>query len=139
MRATPAAGYYLDRWNGCDSVNPETKLCLVKINSNTDVTAVFRKTPTLKVVITDKEKDMGKVTSRPAGINCGQVCSANYRPDSQVTLTAQAFGGYAFDGWFGCDSDDGRSCSVTMGNSSQEVFAYFYKVDAELLQNPLVP
>ena len=43
----------------------------------------------------------GKVTSSPAGINCGANCSGNFPRDSVVTLTATAQGGDLFNGWSG--------------------------------------
>jgi secreted trypsin-like serine protease len=55
----------------------------------------------------------GTVTSSPAGINCGNTCSANFAANSTVTLTATAASGTTFTGWGGACSGTG-SCTVTM-------------------------
>ena len=43
----------------------------------------------------------GVVTSDPAGIVCGVVCTAEYPPQTIITLTATAETGYTFTGWSG--------------------------------------
>src|SRR5207245_2884553 len=56
----------------------------------------------------------GTVTSTPPGINCGAACSAAYDSGAVVTLTAAPDLGSIFNGWTGCDSVDGATCTVTM-------------------------
>lgn len=54
----------------------------------------------------------GKVTSRPAGIRCGQDCIATYVKRTVVKLTATPQPGYAFQRWTGaCEGSDAK-CSV---------------------------
>jgi GH25 family lysozyme M1 (1,4-beta-N-acetylmuramidase) len=55
----------------------------------------------------------GVVTSSPAGISCGAVCSANYDPGATVTLTATPNAGKALTGWSGACTGTG-ACTVTM-------------------------
>ena len=43
----------------------------------------------------------GKVTSSPAGINCGSICSATFQLGASVTLRASPAGGSRFTGWSG--------------------------------------
>ena len=68
----------------------------------------------------------GTVTSNPAGINCGNSCSANYGNNVNVTLTATADVGSVFSGW----SDDcstcntNSQCQITM-NSNKTCTASF--------------
>ncbi len=48
----------------------------------------------------------GKVTSTPAGIDCGAVCSARFAAGSEVTYKATASKGSVFAGWqSGCDGN----------------------------------
>lgn len=55
----------------------------------------------------------GVVTSSPAGISCGTVCSSAYDPGAIVTLTATPNAGFELAGWSGACSGTG-SCTVTM-------------------------
>lgn len=67
----------------------------------------------------------GRVTSEPAGIDCGTACVADYVAGTQVTLTATVNPGFHFAGWSGggC-SGTGTTCVVRM-NSAQFVTANF--------------
>jgi uncharacterized repeat protein (TIGR03803 family) len=64
----------------------------------------------------------GTVTSSPAGINCGIVCSTTFASGT-VALTANAGAGSTFTGWGGACSGTGV-CNVTM-NAAQSVTATF--------------
>jgi hypothetical protein len=56
----------------------------------------------------------GRVTSNPAGINCGDDCSETFAYGSLVTITAQADIGSTFTGWSGgCPGTD-PECVLTM-------------------------
>jgi surface antigen len=65
----------------------------------------------------------GTVTSSPAGINCGSICTMNYGGGTSVTLTATPAGGAVFNGWRGACNGIG-DCTVTM-NSATSVIALF--------------
>lgn len=69
----------------------------------------------------------GRVTSEPAGIDCGTTCVADYMAGTQVTLTATVNPGFHFAGWSGggC-SGTGTTCVVRM-NSAQFVTANFIR------------
>jgi hypothetical protein len=56
----------------------------------------------------------GKVTSTPAGIDCGDDCSESYSSGTQVTLTATADQGATFLGWDGGGCSGTGTCTVTM-------------------------
>ena len=53
----------------------------------------------------------GSVSSTPAGISCGSVCTASF--DRTVTLEATAAAGFRFDGWSGACA--GASACVVSG------------------------
>lgn len=69
----------------------------------------------------------GKVTSAPAGINCGSSgtsCSLRFTANSSVTLTATADPGFAFAGWVGSCSGTSPTCTLPM-NQGHAVYAVF--------------
>jgi serine/threonine-protein kinase len=68
---------------------------------------------TLTVVV----NGAGKVTSNPAGVDCGSTCSATFAVGTPVALTATAQGG-VLTGWAGACTG-AASCSVTLGADSQ--------------------
>lgn len=65
----------------------------------------------------------GRVTSVPAGIDCGATCSASFAVGTDVTLTAAAAAGSDFDRWLGVCGGTG-TCQVTM-DSAKVVAATF--------------
>ncbi|MGN6587783.1 MAG: PKD domain-containing protein [Solirubrobacterales bacterium] len=65
----------------------------------------------------------GTVSSLPAGINCGLVCSHAFDEGTKVTLTATPATGSQFKGWGGACIGTG-SCEVTM-SAARAVTASF--------------
>lgn len=66
---------------------------------------------------------LGSLTSAPAGINCGGICSGNFIAGDRVTLTATPMSGHQFAGWSGACSGSGV-CAVTM-DAAKSVGANF--------------
>jgi phospholipase C len=54
------------------------------------------------------------ISSNPAGISCGQTCSASFASGTQVTLTAAPMGGFFFGGWSGGACSGTGACKVTL-------------------------
>jgi hypothetical protein len=77
----------------------------------------------------------GKVTSSPAGINCGASCLAEFEEGKEVTLTASADPGFEFKGWSGSGCSGTGTCKVTM-TEAKEVTATFDKIPAEINETP---
>gem|GEM_PF-2805885 len=60
----------------------------------------------------------GKVTSGPAGVDCGGDCAHDYANGTQVVLTAAADAGSVFAGWSGACSGANFVCRVTMNTDN---------------------
>jgi predicted outer membrane repeat protein len=73
----------------------------------------------------------GTVTSQPAGIDCGQTCSAFFPANSIVTLMAAAEAGSTFDGWSGSGCSGTGTCMITM-DAARSVTASFSAVSHPL-------
>jgi hypothetical protein len=66
----------------------------------------------------------GSVTSQPAGINCGAVCSYAFDGGTTVTLTATPVAGVSFAGWSGGGCSGTSTCTLTI-STDQPVTATF--------------
>jgi len=69
---------------------------------------------TRTLTVTTAGKGKGQVTSSPAGLACGSVCSYAFESGSSVVLTAAARAGSRFAGWSGACSGRAARCTVTM-------------------------
>lgn len=65
----------------------------------------------------------GRVTSNPAGVDCGAACGFAFAPGAAVALSAVADAGSTFVGWGGACSGSG-ACALTL-NADTQVTATF--------------
>ncbi len=110
-------------------------------SGNTEGSAIFVYGPavradTLKVV--KSGAGGGSVSSQPAGINCGEACTAEYNEEQQVTLFASPDAHSVFTGWTvsgsnPCPGGEGSTCSVVLG-TSVDVHANFEEPTQQTLQ-----
>jgi len=70
--------------------------------------------PTVSLAVVKTGTGSGTVSSAPAGITCGSICSSNYTSGSSLTLNASAAAGSTFTGWTGGGCSGTGSCSVTL-------------------------
>lgn len=134
LSADPASGAVFSGWLGdCTGDGP----CTLTMDVSHFVSAVFTPPPTPtpaptvepiptrtpSPTSTSQELEslavqkggtgFGRVTSTPAGINCGGACTATFSKGTMVTLTATALPGSTFAGWLGdCMGQD--VCVVTV-------------------------
>jgi len=123
LTPTPASGSVFAGWGGACA---GTGTCTVNLTANTSVTATFalpNSPPVLNVSLSGT--GTGTVTSSPAGINCGKLCSASFALGTQVTLTATPAAQSYFNGWTGggC-SGNSPTCVLTL-NANAQVSATF--------------
>jgi hypothetical protein len=107
-----------------------TSPCTFTIEADSAVTATFEpEAPPVEefpLTVTPEGTGTGKVTSSPAGIDCGAECTAEFEKEAAVTLTASPDSGSAFTSWKKCDTVEGRTCKVTI-SAARTVGAKFTK------------
>ncbi|HET9048567.1 MAG TPA: S8 family serine peptidase [Chiayiivirga sp.] len=67
----------------------------------------------------------GWVVSTPAGITCGDDCSAAFNKGSTVTLKASPKPGYEFSGWYGACTGTHSTCTLNSLAEAKVTFASF--------------
>ena len=82
--------------------------------------------PNRTLSVTKAGTGTGTVLSEPAGIDCGESCSAKFSEGQKAVLIALPAAGSKFVGWKGCDSSgvSANECVVTM-NGARKVTAAF--------------
>lgn len=98
-----------DGWSGgCKG----TDICTLVLDADQTVVAHFsRATQGLRVA--KSGTGAGRVSSSPAGIDCGNACIASFAPGSDITLHAWPDATSTFVGWSGlCQGTEG--CSLRM-------------------------
>jgi uncharacterized repeat protein (TIGR02543 family) len=120
LTATPASGSTFVGWSvpGCGGTS-----CTVTMTGDQTVTATFNAATVMRTLtVTKTGSGSGTVTSSPAGISCGAVCTFSFTNGTVVTLTATPAAGSTFDGWGGGGGgnntcDDEPTCTLTMDRS----------------------
>jgi secreted trypsin-like serine protease len=123
LAAQPVAGSVFSGWGGACAGAGTT--CQVTMLGAQSVSALFQPDTYTLTVSLDGEGG-GRVTSFPAGIDCGGACSSAFATGSTVNLTAQVEAGYGLAAWGGACSGAGRTCAVTI-DSVKSVTATFEK------------
>jgi hypothetical protein len=117
LTAVPGASSVFVGWSGSgsgDCAGSSALTCPVKMDAAKIVVANFSKTQKLTVKKAGTGK--GKVTSSPAGIDCGDDCTEDYRLSTTVRLTAVPDSGSVLTLWGGdCAGTVTHTCVVTMG------------------------
>lgn len=106
LHAEAGAGATFTGWSG--DVCTGTADCTITIDQDRAVTATFDGI-SHAVSVTKTGGGQGTVTSLPAGISCGNTCSASFGEGQQLQLTAAPLNGGVFTGWSG-------ACATAMTN-----------------------
>jgi Divergent InlB B-repeat domain/PASTA domain len=72
--------------------------------------------PLETLTVTSSGSGAGTVSSSPAGIACGSICSHEFAAGAAVTLTASPAAGSSFDGWSGACTGTG-TCQFNMASN----------------------
>jgi hypothetical protein len=113
LSAAPDSGWRFAGWSGDCSGNGGCQII-----SSASVTATFEQLPppppaSHRLTVTRGGSGLGRVTSQPAGIDCGGSCETTFVDGTTIALSAAATNGSTFAGWDGACSGAG-SCSVKM-------------------------
>ncbi len=111
--AAPDMGYSFGGWSGACT---GTGNCVLSMSQARNVTATFIENPVPRTLTVVADAN-GRVTSSPAGINCGNgstTCTAEFDNNTLVTLTAQPATGYMLNAWGdACTGNTGCSFRMT--------------------------
>lgn len=121
LTATPGSRQQLAGWSGACTGAALT--CTVTMTEARTVGASFTPSAATRFPLTVSTTGDGRVTSSPAGIDCGSTCAASFDADTVVGLNAVPGAGYAFDGWSGACSGT-TTCNVTL-SAARSVTAAF--------------
>ena len=121
LSAAPASNSTFAGWGGACTGTSTT--CAVTMDQARTVTATFTlQQHTLSYL---KQGDgEGTVNLSPPDRDCDGDCSETYDHGTEVTLTASAAEGSAFDGWGGACSGTRSTCTVTMTSARSVVAAF---------------
>lgn len=113
---TPVAspGYKFANWTGACSGN---EACIVTMDNVKTVGAVFTAIQTYRTLTVSKTGE-GTITSIPASVSCGSICSSSFLSGSTVSLIAQPDFGFVFTGWSGACSSTGTCALMMDGDKS---------------------
>ncbi len=122
LTAAPATGSSFGGWTG--ACMGTATACTVTMAQAQTVGAGFTLTP-VALTVNKAGTGTGAVTSTPAGIDCGATYTADFTPNTAITLTATpAAVGTAFNGWTGACTGTAVTCTVTL-SAAQTVSANF--------------
>jgi uncharacterized repeat protein (TIGR01451 family) len=120
LSATASLDSAFTGWGGY--CNGTVMTCTVSMTDDRDVTAYF--TLVYTATVAKEGNGSGSVTSSPAGIDCGAICSASFYSNTVVTLTAAVDTGSQFSGWTGDCAADGLDCITTL-SAAKDITATF--------------
>ena len=119
LTATPSPGSVFAGWSGaCTGTAP----CQITLGAAAQVIATFN-TLTYPLTVSKTGNGQGRVTSAPAGIDCGALCSADFGYDDMVVLQVTPLSGHTFAGWGGDCS--GLAECVVLTYQARQITAQF--------------
>ncbi len=111
LTAAATPGYLFAGWRADCASAGTSPTCTVTMDAVKFVSAEFQKGIPVTVAVTGT----GRVTSAPAGIDCGATCTSLFFPYTIVTLTAS---GGTFDHWDNCPAIAGNTCQAAADAAS---------------------
>jgi PKD repeat protein/uncharacterized protein (DUF2141 family) len=122
LTAAAITGSTFTGWSGSGCAGLGT--CTVMLDAAKSVTAIFILN-TYALSVSKSGIGSGTVTSDPAGIDCGLICSYSFANNTVVTLTATPIAPSTFVGWSGGGCSGTDTCTIIL-SSAKSVTAYFF-------------
>ena len=113
LTATPFGSNVFKKWNDNNTDNPRT----ITVNADVTYTAIFEEPQLFTITVESMNPDMGSVSG-----------GGSFPVGTTITIQANPFGGYYFDGWNDDNFENPRTITVT-GNAT-----YKAKFSAEQAQ-----
>ena len=145
LTAIPDSGWQFDKWEGqCNGNMTSTSItlttdqqCQAVFVPNSPTAAPETPAPSITLPapffdLTVEKTGNGIVISEPASIDCGANCTANYRSDTVVILTATPKSGAIFTGWGDDCGGSSSSVTVSMNKASMNCTAHFLSANYTL-------
>lgn len=118
-----SGGNDFDGWSGCDQTSG-TNCTILSISTDTDVTASYS-APEHTLSVNSSGTSGVPISSTPSGFGGTTDYSVQVNEGTTVELSAPSgAGGLQYDGWAGCDSVVGSTCTVNV-DSSRSVTAQY--------------
>ena len=111
LTATPDDYSTFAGWGEDGSRCGTSSTCSVTLSAASRVTATFDR---LSYTLTTASSGPGRVTSRPAGLDCGATCTATFDAGQVVTLTATPSAHSVFLGWSGACATGLPQCNLSI-------------------------
>jgi hypothetical protein len=109
LTVNAANGYTFGGWSGdCNG----TTGCSISMTVSRTISAAFRAIRD-QLNVVKNGRGIGTITTDPAGIQCGDICTYSFRRASSVTLRAVPNGSSRFRTWGGACSGK-KQCSLTI-------------------------
>lgn len=112
LTAAPAEGSVFQGWGGACAAAGMSTECELTLSAARAVTARFDG-DSVELAVELQGSGAGRVTSDPAGIDCGATCTGRFARGSTVELRASAEPGHDFWGWSGACAAAGENSVCT--------------------------
>jgi hypothetical protein len=125
-------------FTGWDGPCSGTGDCVVTVEAAAEVIATFTINQ-YELTVSRLGSGGGTLLSSPAGIICGDVCTATFEQGAEVVLTAVPGADSSLDGWGGdCAGINGLVCTLTLTADSAVTVTFVEVVDDYFVYLPIV-
>jgi hypothetical protein len=123
LTAVPTGESVFKRWAGVSGPCAYEETCKTTMGKDKVVKAIFTAVGNRALSVVKAGTGTGKVTSSPAGVDCGATCSFEFAVLSRITLTATPDAGSSFSGWSGPCAGTGP-CEVKLTEAMSVTAAF---------------